>query len=145
MCRSPSHAALPAGTKALQERAQTAPPAFHIEQFITSQQLHLQKCPAELTPKSPDPFWKLGIGMLGRQQSCGECPIHAPPLGEPTAPWEREDGVTSWGSVWNWQLALCLHCHGPAETRTHEWQSSFFASRSQEVQLSPNTAETSGC
>lgn len=129
MCRSPSHAALPVGTKALQERLQTAPPAFHIEQFITSQRLHLQKCPAELTQKSRNPFWKFGIWKLDQQQSYGEHTVPEPLLGDPTAHWERM-GVTTWGSVlgsqravpegWNWQLAPCLHCHGPAETRTQD-------------------------
>lgn len=154
VCRSPSHAALPVGTKALQERAQTAPPAFHIEQFITSQRLHLQKCPAELTQKSQNPFWKFGIWKLDQQQSYGEHIVHEPLLGDPTAHWERM-GVTTWGSglgsqragIGNWHRACIATGLLKPEHRT--WQSSLFASRSQEAKLSPNTikvsAETSGC
>lgn len=107
--------------------------------------------------KNPKPIlevWDLAVGptaKLWREGcTCTSCVRGDSSLGEDQS---QQPGSVSgsqravpegWG-----QLALCLHCHRPAETRTHDVTELIFPSRSWEAQLSPNTlkirAETSGC
>lgn len=147
-----------AGTKAAQERAQAAPPAFHMEQFITSQWLHLQKCPAELTQKSQNCSRSSGFGSW-TQSKAVESPCTSSVrvssslragrgLESPAreVSWVAR-GLFQRARIANWHCA-CI-ARGLPEPEHKMGQSSFFSSGSQEAQLSPNTlkirAETSGC
>lgn len=125
--RSPSHTALTAGTKALRERAQTALPALHrTVPHITA------AAPPQMSyrthTKNPKPILEvrdLAVGPTAKPWregcTCTSCVRGDSSLGEDQS---QQPGSVSgsqrtvpegWG-----QLALCLHCHGPAETRTHD-------------------------